>query len=61
MVDVIPDLPPGTLGFSVSGRLTRDGYVDVLVPPPRDSASTLGPPTRRLAPYGFGAHRTEDA
>ena len=24
MVDVIPDMPPGTLGFRVSGRLTRD-------------------------------------
>jgi hypothetical protein len=38
MVDVIPDMPPGTLGFRVSGRLTRDDYVDVLVPPWEDLA-----------------------
>ena len=37
MVDVIPDMPPGTLGFRVSGRLTRDDYVDVLVPPLREA------------------------
>jgi hypothetical protein len=33
MVEVIPDMPPGTLGFRVAGRLTRDDYVTVLVPP----------------------------
>jgi hypothetical protein len=37
MVDVIPDMPPGTLAFRVSGRLTRDDYVDVLVPPLREA------------------------
>jgi hypothetical protein len=37
MDDVIPDMPPGTLGFRVSGRLTRDDYVDVLVPPLREA------------------------
>lgn len=37
MVDVIPDMPPGTLGFRVSGRLTRDDYDDVLVPPLREA------------------------
>jgi hypothetical protein len=35
MVEVIPDMPPGTLGFRVSGRLTREDYVKVLVPPLR--------------------------
>jgi hypothetical protein len=35
MVQVIPDMPAGTLGFRVSGRLTREDYVDVLVPPLR--------------------------
>ena len=35
MVDVIPDMPPGTLGFTVSERLTPDDYIDVLVPPLR--------------------------
>jgi hypothetical protein len=35
MVDVIRDMPPGTLGFRVAGRLTREDYVNVLVPPLR--------------------------
>jgi hypothetical protein len=35
MVEVIPDMPSGTLGFRVSGRLTRADYVDALVPPLR--------------------------
>jgi hypothetical protein len=35
MVEFIPDMPPGTLGFRVSGRLTREDYVHVLVPPLR--------------------------
>jgi hypothetical protein len=35
MVQVIPDMPPGTLGFRLSGRLTREDYVEVLVPPLR--------------------------
>jgi hypothetical protein len=37
MVEVIPDMPPGTLGFRVSGRLTREDYVNALVPPLRDA------------------------
>lgn len=37
LVDVIPDMPPGTLGFTVSERLTRDDYVHVLVPPLREA------------------------
>lgn len=35
MVQVIEDMPPGTLGFRVSGRLTREDYAGVLVPPLR--------------------------
>jgi hypothetical protein len=35
MVEVIPDMPAGALGFRVSGRLTREDYRDVLVPPLR--------------------------
>lgn len=34
MVELIPDMPTGTLGFRVSGRLTRENY-KVLVPPLR--------------------------
>jgi hypothetical protein len=35
LVEVIPNMPPDTLGFRVSGRLTRENYVEVLVPPLR--------------------------
>lgn len=35
MAEVISDMPPGTLGFRVSGRLTREDYAEVLVPPLR--------------------------
>jgi len=35
MVEVIPDMPPGTLGFRVFGRLKREDYIKVLVPPLR--------------------------
>jgi hypothetical protein len=37
MVEVIADMPPGTLGFRVAGRLTREDYVEVLVPPLREA------------------------
>src|ERR1700731_4132966 len=35
MVEVIPDMPAGTLGFRDSRRLTGEGYTEVLVPPLR--------------------------
>lgn len=35
MVELIPDMPPRTLGFRVSGRLKRQDYIKVLVPPLR--------------------------
>jgi hypothetical protein len=37
VVEVVPDLSFGTLGFRVSGRLTREDCVDVLVPPLREA------------------------
>ena len=37
MVEVVPDMPPGTLGFRVSGRLSREDYVEMLVPPLREA------------------------
>jgi hypothetical protein len=33
-------MPPGTLGFRVSGRLTREDYADGLVPPLREAIRT---------------------
>jgi SpoIIAA-like len=32
MVERLTDMPPGTLGFRATGRITRDDYADVLVP-----------------------------
>jgi len=32
MVEQIPDMPPGTLGFSATGDVTRSDYVEVLLP-----------------------------
>ena len=40
MVEQIPDLPPGTLGFRVSERLVREDYVQVLVPRLRQAVDT---------------------
>jgi hypothetical protein len=37
MVELIDDMPPGTLGFRVSGRLTRQDYAEVLIPPLRQA------------------------
>jgi hypothetical protein len=37
VVEVVPDLPFGTHGFRVSGRLTSEDCVDVLVPPLREA------------------------
>jgi SpoIIAA-like len=36
MVELIPDMPAGTLGFRVSGHLTREDYT-VLAPPLREA------------------------
>jgi hypothetical protein len=32
MVERLQDMPPGTLGFRATGRITREDYADVLVP-----------------------------
>jgi hypothetical protein len=32
MIERLTDMPPGTLGFRVTGRIERDDYVNVLVP-----------------------------
>jgi hypothetical protein len=37
MVQLIADMPPGTLGFRVAGHLTREDYAEVLVPPLREA------------------------
>ncbi|MCW3047842.1 MAG: hypothetical protein JWO74_2126 [Solirubrobacterales bacterium] len=55
MVEVILDMPPGTLGFRITGRLTRQDYVDVLVPPLR-KAVEAGERLRVLYAIGPGLH-----
>jgi hypothetical protein len=32
MIEIIPDMPEGTLGFRVAGEVTRDDLAKVLVP-----------------------------
>jgi hypothetical protein len=37
LAEQLTDMPPGTLGFRVTGRMTREDYVDTLVPPLREA------------------------
>jgi hypothetical protein len=37
MIETIADMPPGTLGFVASGKLSRADYVDVAIPPLREA------------------------
>jgi hypothetical protein len=55
VVEPIPDMPPGTLGFRISGRLTREDYVEVLVPPLR-KAVDVGERLRVLYAIGPELH-----
>jgi hypothetical protein len=55
MVEQIPDMPPGTLGFRISDRLVREDYVQVLVPPLR-RAVDAGERLRVLYAIGPGLH-----
>jgi stage II sporulation SpoAA-like protein len=48
MIEALPDLPPGTIGFRISGRLKREDYTDVLIPPMR-AAVDRGEKLRILA------------
>ncbi len=38
MIEQLDDMPPGTIGFRSSGRVTRDDYRTVLMPPMRAAA-----------------------
>jgi hypothetical protein len=33
MTELIPDMPPGTLGFRITDTLSKQDYVDTLMPP----------------------------
>ena len=32
MIELLDDMPQGTIGFRVAGQVKRDDYIDVLVP-----------------------------
>jgi SpoIIAA-like len=37
VIELIPDMPPGTLGFRVDGEIEREDYTDVLEPALREA------------------------
>lgn len=39
MIRQIADMPPGTIGFDVSGKVSRDDYRNVLEPPLREAVA----------------------
>jgi SpoIIAA-like len=40
MIDTIPDMPPGTLGFRAHGHVTREDYTDVFLPPIKEKVDS---------------------
>ena len=60
MVEPIPDMPPGTLGYRISGRLTRDDYRDVLASPLHEAVQA-GQKLRVLYAIGPELHMTPGA
>ena len=40
MIERIDDMPPGSIGFSANGKLTRDDYRNVLEPVLHGAAAT---------------------
>jgi hypothetical protein len=38
VIEPLDDMPAGTIGFRATGRVTRDEYRDVLLPPMREAA-----------------------
>jgi SpoIIAA-like len=40
MIERIDDMPPGTIGFRASGKLSREDYRDVLEPVLREAAES---------------------
>jgi hypothetical protein len=59
MVDRLADMPPGTIGFRASGELTREDYVETLLPPLQEAVERdesvrllfqLGPDLEKFSP-----------
>jgi hypothetical protein len=42
MIEALPDLPTGTIGFRISGRLKQEDYANVLIPPLRAAVERGG-------------------
>jgi hypothetical protein len=68
MIEAIQDMPEGTIGLRVWGSVTRDDYVDVLMPAVRKAAEDLGeirlvfqvgPDFQHFTPGMMGADVTE--
>lgn len=38
MIEALESMPDGTIGFRATGRVTREEYRDILLPPMRDAA-----------------------
>jgi hypothetical protein len=58
MIEPLADMPQGTLGFAVSGDVTREEYKAVLLPPIRDAVER-GARIRMLVQIGPGFREFE--
>jgi stage II sporulation SpoAA-like protein len=58
VIEVIADMPAGTIGFHASGKLSHGDYVDVLIPPLR-AAVERGEKVRMLYQLGPDFHGIE--
>jgi hypothetical protein len=58
MIEPIPDLPPGTLGFRASGHVTREDYMDVFLPPVKQKVDS-GEGIRMVYQVGPGFEKFE--
>jgi SpoIIAA-like len=58
MIEPIPDMPPGTIGFRAYGRVTKEEYAEVFLPPVREKVDS-GEGIRLLYQVGPGFERFE--
>jgi hypothetical protein len=58
VIEWIPDMPPGTLGFRASGHVTRDDYMERFLPPVKEKVDS-GEGIRMVYQVGPGFERFE--
>jgi hypothetical protein len=58
MIESIPDMPPGTLGFRASGRVTREDYTKLFLPPVKEKVES-GEGIRMVYQVGPGFEKFE--